>query len=111
MANFTWKIATSGNWSDPSDWMPNGVPDTGDNASITIPGSYSVTLNDDFSPENLTFNDASGTLDIGSHQLGVNTSTTFTAGTITMEGGSLLRWRERNGDLSGRHVDGLGRCK
>ena len=88
MANLTWKTATSGNWSDPSDWMPNGVPDTGDNASITIPGSYTVALDDDFSPENLTFNDTSGTLDIGSHQLGVNTSTTFTAGTITMEGGA-----------------------
>ena len=90
MANFTWKTATSGNWSDTSNWMPTGVPDTGDNASITMPGSYTVTLDDDFSPENLTFNDASGTLDIGSHQLGVDTSTTFTAGTITMEGGAFF---------------------
>jgi hypothetical protein len=88
MANLTWKTATSGNWSDTSKWMPTGAPDTGDNASITIAGSYTVTLDDDFDPENLTFNNVSGILDIGSHQLGVDTSTTFIAGTITMEGGA-----------------------
>jgi hypothetical protein len=66
------------------------VPDTGDNAAITVAGSYTVTLDDDFSPESLTFDDANGILDIGNHQLGVNISTTFIAGTITMEGGTFF---------------------
>lgn len=88
MANFTWTTATSGNWDDSSKWTPSGVPDTGDNAFITTSGSYTITLDDDFSPENLTFDDAGGILDIGSHQLDIDTSTTFTAGTITMEGGA-----------------------
>src|SRR6476660_4425489 len=88
MANLAWKTATSGNWSDASHWIPSGAPDTGDNASITIPGSYTVTLDDDFDPENLTFNNVIGILDIGIHQLGVDTSTTFIAGTIKMEGGA-----------------------
>lgn len=88
MPNLTWKAATSGDWSDTTKWMPSGVPDTGDNAFITTFGSYTITLDGDFSPENLTFNDASGILDIGNHQLGADTSTTFTAGTIMMEGGA-----------------------
>lgn len=90
MTNFTWTAATNGNWSDASNWMPNGAPDTGDDAFITSSGSYTVTMDGDFSPENLTFNDAGGILDIGSHQLGVDISTTFIAGTITMEGGAFF---------------------
>jgi hypothetical protein len=88
MANLTWTTAASGNWDDTTRWMPSGnFPDTGDNAFITTLGSYTVTVDDTFSPENLTFNDASGILDIGSDHLFVDTSTTFTAGTITIEGG------------------------
>jgi hypothetical protein len=88
MANLLWATATSGNWDDTTKWMPSGdFPDTGDNAFITTLGSYTVTVDDTFGPENLTFNDASGILDIGGDHLFVDTSTTFTAGTITLEGG------------------------
>ena len=88
MANLTWTTATSGNWDDITKWMPSGsFPDTGDNAFITTLGSYTVTVDDTFGPENLTFNDASGMLDIGGNHLFVDTSTTFTAGTITIGGG------------------------
>ena len=88
MANLTWTTATSGNWDDTTKWMPSGgFPDTGDNAFITILGSYTVTVDDTFGPENLTLDNASGTLDIGGDHLFVDTSTTLTAGTITIEGG------------------------
>ena len=90
MANLSWTTATSGNWDDATKWMPSGgFPDTGDNAFITTLGSYTVTVDDTFGPENLTFNNASGTLDIGGDHLFVDTSTTLTAGTITIEGGEL----------------------
>jgi hypothetical protein len=90
MANLSWTTATSGNWDDTTKWMPSGgFPDTGDNAFITTLGSYTVTVDDTFGPENLTFNNASGTLDIGGDHLFVDTSTTLTAGTITIEGGEL----------------------
>jgi hypothetical protein len=90
MANLSWTTATSGNWDDTTKWMPSGgFPDTGDNAFITTLGSYTVTADDTFAPENLTFNDANGILDIGSDHLFVDTSATFAAGTITIEGGEL----------------------
>jgi hypothetical protein len=87
MTNLSWTTATSGNWDDTTKWLPSQVPDTGDNAFITTSGSYTVTVDDTFSPENVTFNDASGILDIGSNHLFVDTSITFAAGTITIEGG------------------------
>ena len=87
MTNLTWTTATSGNWDDTTKWLPTGFPDTGDNAFITTSGSYTVTVDDTFGPDNLTFNDALGILDIGGDHLFVGTSTTFTAGTITLEGG------------------------
>ena len=87
MTNFSWTTATSGNWDDTTKWLPSGFPDTGDNAFITTFGSYTVTVDDTFDPDNLTFSDASGILDIGGDHLFVDTSTTFTAGTITIEGG------------------------
>ena len=89
MANLTWTTATSGNWDDTTKWLPSGLPDTGDDAFITTSGSYTVTVDDTFSPDNLTFNDASGILDIGGDHLFVDTSTTFAAGTMTIEGGEL----------------------
>ncbi len=89
MANFSWATATSGNWGDTTKWTPSGTPDTGDNAFITTLGSYTVTVDDTFGPENLTFDDASGILDIGGDHLFIDTSVTFTTGTITIEGGEL----------------------
>jgi hypothetical protein len=39
-----WKAPVSGNWSTPANWSPARVPGPKDTVSITVPGSYIVTL-------------------------------------------------------------------
>ena len=58
MATITWTAATSGDWNVASNWSPTQVPGKDDDAIISAPGTYlitvgsaevnSVTLNDPF---------------------------------------------------------------
>ena len=40
----TWKSAVSGSWGTPTDWSSGEVPDNQEEACITLPGNYTVTL-------------------------------------------------------------------
>src|SRR5262249_12508068 len=40
-----WTNTSGGNWSIPTNWSPNTVPGSNDNAFIIASGTYSVTLN------------------------------------------------------------------
>lgn len=40
----TWKSAVSGSWGTPSDWSSGEVPGNTEEACITLPGNYTVTL-------------------------------------------------------------------
>ena len=39
-----WKDPVSGNWSDGTKWDPPGAPAAGDSVSVTVAGTYAVTL-------------------------------------------------------------------
>ena len=39
-----WRLAANGNWSDPGNWKPFGVPGATDVACIDIAGTYTVTV-------------------------------------------------------------------
>ena len=44
MASYTWSGPTGGNWSDPANWTPNGVPGDADTALVNLAGSYAIAL-------------------------------------------------------------------
>src|SRR5260370_33664435 len=78
-ATINWTNSAGGNWSVATNWSPNQVPGSSDNAVITANGSYTVTL--DISPT------------VGSLTLGGNsgTQTLATAGsTLTLNNASVV---------------------
>ena len=72
-ATITWTNTSGGNWSVAANWSPNQVPANTDNALITTPGTYTVTL--DLSPNfmNTVTNAANLTLGAGGGAAGVQT--------------------------------------
>jgi hypothetical protein len=72
-ATITWTNTSGGFWSDATNWSPNQVPGNTDNALITTPGTYTVTL--DLAPnfENPVTNAANLTLGAGGGAAGVQT--------------------------------------
>ncbi len=59
-----WENPVSGDWDDGSKWT-DGIPASGDDACITAPGIYTVTIRQDYAPnitaQTLTVGGASGT--------------------------------------------------
>jgi len=72
-ATITWTNTSGGFWSDATNWSPNQVPGNTDNALITTPGTYTVTL--DLAPnfQNTVTNAANLTLGAGGGAAGVQT--------------------------------------
>ena len=47
--DYAWNNASGGNWGTATNWTPNGVPNaTTDTATITLAGTYTVTVNSGF---------------------------------------------------------------
>src|SRR5262245_8475508 len=59
-ASVSWVNASGGNWNTPANWDA-GVPGAGDDAVITLAGTYTVTLDVNTSVASLTLGGASGT--------------------------------------------------
>lgn len=55
-----WRYSSSGNWFDPANWSPYGVPGPSDLAAINAPGDYTVTINGNANVANLRLGRASG---------------------------------------------------
>src|SRR5262245_48828760 len=55
-----WANAAGGNWNTPGNW-DTGVPGPGDNAFITLSGTYTVTLDVSPSINSLTLGASTGT--------------------------------------------------
>jgi hypothetical protein len=47
--SYVWTNPSGGSWSVPGNWLPNGVPGSGDEVVIDWPGSYTVTIPDNVS--------------------------------------------------------------
>jgi len=99
---FVWTNSASGNWSNPANWSPNGVPGSSDNAIITNSGTYTVTL--DVSPTVGSLNLGGGigqqTFAMTGNNLTLNSiSAINTDGVLVLNGGALY-------DQGGLNVSG-----
>ncbi len=78
--NYSFNVST-GNWDVAANWLPNGIPTTGDN--VTIPSGRTVTLN----IASVTINDltCSGTLQ-GANSLNITGNLTINSGALANDG-------------------------
>ena len=96
--DYTWNNTVGGNYNVSGSWTSAGPPGAADNATIDVAGSYTVTLNDDRSINNLTLNNAGTTFN--------HTSGTYTvAGTINLLSGT---YHLNGGAISGGSITAAG---
>ncbi len=98
MASYIWSGPNGGNWSDPANWTPNGVPSAADSALVNLAGNYTIAL-DIGSIGSLTLDGLgvtitptmpltlAGVLDVHSGTFVVNNP--ITGGTIRPDGGTI----------------------
>jgi len=89
----SWAAPVDGDWDDASKWT-DGVPASGEDACIIVPGTYTVTIRPDYgtaiSLQTLTLGGASGTqtfvsggvLSVGDMTIGENAAAEFIPGTV-----------------------------
>jgi hypothetical protein len=63
MSTINWLSAQGGDWSTGTNWEFGSVPASTDNADITLPGGYTVTIAGHVSAANLTINATGEALD------------------------------------------------
>jgi len=73
MAAFFW-IAGDGTWSTAANWTANAVPGSSDDAFISAPGGYTVSITSPISVGSVTISDAQAVLAI--NDAGVTQSVT-----------------------------------
>jgi hypothetical protein len=86
-----WKAPVSGNWSNAANWSPARVPGPKDTVSITVPGSYIVTLDVNDTVAFLAVGDTiSGmALDMSiGHRLFIDSAAVIQQGGVMLLGGS-----------------------
>jgi hypothetical protein len=87
-----WINPVNGNWSDTSKWSCGHAPGSGDNAFITVDGTYTVTLNVSATVNNLTMGGTSGTQTFshGANTLTINNTSSFGSNAVyNLSGGTL----------------------
>src|ERR1700722_3667858 len=85
MAGFFW-IAGDGTWSTAANWTANAVPGSSDDAFISAPGGYTVSITSPISVGSVTISDAQAVLAI--NDPGVTQSVTggfSNAGTVAVD--------------------------
>jgi hypothetical protein len=86
MAAISWKIGSSGNWSQASNWTSGTVPGFGDDVTINAAGTYTVTVDGSDGANTLVFNASGATLSLPSGRLLQVSGGTLSAGTIDGSG-------------------------
>ena len=62
MAAIHWELAVDGNWNDPNKWQPNTTTTAADDVTISVAGSYTVSLTDEQVAKTLTFDQTNAKL-------------------------------------------------
>src|SRR5262244_1153757 len=90
--SIAWKNAVSGNWNTAGNWDPAQVPTSADDVSITLDGTYTVTIDAAASVNSLTLGGSTGTqtLSLPNNSLTLAAASSIgTHGSVTMGGGTL----------------------
>src|SRR5580704_17354019 len=100
MTAISWKSPQNGDWSTPTDWSTNTLPGSGDAVTVSIAGSYIVTISSPDAAGTLTFNAPSaallenaglltvaGALTVDSGLVSLNKANTI--GSVVLNGGVL----------------------
>ena len=93
--SYQWANAQDGDWGNPGNWSPGGIPGTGDSAAITTPGTYTVTATNTIVFTGLTLGGSSGTQTL---VYGLNTAGTYSNNCSIQSNGVLV---VTSGGLSG----------
>lgn len=98
-ADFDWKAAANGNWSDRAKWALNQVPNStlpDNSVEIKKAGAFTVTVDGSFGCFDLNFDSPMATLEIPAgnelrfnSQHGNSTGLNFNQGTVKLDGGRL----------------------
>ena len=95
MAAISWKSATSQNWTTAADWSTGAVPGSADDATISVAGTYQVTIDSADAAHSVTLNNKSATLAINSGgTLTLGTTLVNTAGIVQLNGGGTIEAAE-----------------
>jgi hypothetical protein len=89
----SWAAASSGNWNTPGNWSPPQVPGAGDDVTIAVAGTYTVTLDVNATVNSLTLGGSSGTqtLSDAAFTLRMNAASAIGAnGVLAVSGGTIL---------------------
>jgi hypothetical protein len=86
-ADLSWSAPASGRWLDPANWSTGTIPTPADSATVSTPGSYTVTLDDSAAIGPLTLDNPDATLLLDNPDADLTFSTsdvTITAGSLSL---------------------------
>lgn len=100
---YAWNNASGGNWNTAANWTPNGIPAVGDDVTIAMNGSYTVTLSGTAaSIHSLSLGGATGTQSLTvSTDLTLATESTLAANSILNFNSGTIRCGGLGGDIKG----------
>ena len=86
-----WKEGVSGNWDSSADWSTGAVPGASSAVSISVAGSYTVTIDNAAAALSLTIDDAGATVaDRAGGTLTIGTLLDLMAGTLALSQGGAV---------------------
>lgn len=108
--DYAWNNTSGGGWGTNTNWSPTGVPAAGDNVSVALGGTYTVTLGGDRSADNVTLNSANAQVNAFGSNFALGGTMTLAAGNwvmggfmgtpVTLTGGTITRGAGATGTLT-----------
>jgi len=90
MTALTWKSASSGSFDTAGNWQPSDPPTAADDATISLPGSYAVTVDTSSAAHSVTLSGTGVTLAVD-HALVIGTTLTFSTGTLELNASGVIQ--------------------
>src|ERR1700712_245838 len=84
MASTTFTNALGGNWNVGANWSGVTVPGGTDDAVISNPGTYTVSITNTQGPNSITLNDATAPLSVGATGIILGSTMALNAGTFAL---------------------------